>query len=192
VEIPGNEEGPPRCRHRRALSRWFDAGRAGPLLRLYDKLAGFGLSRGTVAALGFMPYLSARTFIWIARSSSAALDRRWSKEAGSVERRRWTRRLTFGLALVQSYGFARFTQTIPGVVAQPGAQYLAETVLVQTVVAMFLMWVGEQVTELVDKDAHTLEPPLLGQQTSATIFTSGRHRREASLDYVRRSTPTPR
>ena len=173
------------------LSRWFHGGQAGPLLRLYDTLAGFGMSRGTVAALGFMPYVSARTFTWLARSLSAALDRRWSHETGRVERTRCTRGLTFALALVQSYGFARFTQTIPGVVLHPGAQYLAETMLVQTAAAMFMMWIGEQVTEPAGKDAPTIDPPLLGQDGDGAIFTSGQRRNRSSPDYIRRSTPAP-
>ena len=133
------------------------------------------MSRGTAAALGFMPYLSSRVFIWIARSVSPTLDSRWSHEAGRAERTRWTRGLTLGLALVQSYGFARFTETIPGAVAQPGAQYIAATMLVQTAVAMFLMWVGEQIMEPTDPEArsHRLDQPaidrgLLGPEASSS------------------------
>ena len=174
----------------RVLRQWFDRGGGGPLLRLYDRLGGFGVSRGTVAALGFMPYISARTFTWLARSLSPALDRRWSQDAGIAERTRWTRGLTLGLALVQSYGFARFTLTIPGVVAQPGAQYVAETMVVQTAVAMFLMWVAEQVTEPTDSEAHTIEPSLLVRDASAAIFVSGQRKSEVAPDYVRHPTPT--
>lgn len=130
----------------KALSEWFAHGEAGTVLRLYDRFAGFGVSRGTVAALGLMPYLSARLLTWVARTVSPMPDRRGSDDEERAERTRWTRELTLGLALVQSYGFARFTQTISGVVAQPGAQYIAETMLVQTAVAMFLMWIAEQVT----------------------------------------------
>ena len=175
----------------RALTRWFDRGEAGALLRLYDRLAGFGISRGTVAALGFMPYLSARTFTWLARSLSPSLDDRWSHDGGRVERTRWTRGLTLGLALAQSYGFARFTQTIPGVVAQPGAPYIAETMLVQTAVAMFLMWIGEQITAPAGDEPRTAEPARLGIDGGSTVFTSGQRTRMSSPDYVRHSTPRP-
>jgi preprotein translocase subunit SecY len=180
-----------------ALSRWFSRNEAGPLLRLYDRLAGFGMSRGTVAALGFMPYLSARVFTWLARAASPTLDDRWSQEAGRGERTRWTRGLTFGLALVQSCGFARFTQTLPGVVGHPGPQYIAETMLVQTAVAMFLMWVGEQVTEPSGADAGSsrADQPaagrdLLGDAAVSSVFTSGELRHGSPADYVRHPTPT--
>jgi preprotein translocase subunit SecY len=180
----------------RALSSWFSRGHAGPLLRLYDRLAGFGMSRGTVAALGLMPYLSAHVFTWLARVVSPTLDDRWSHEAGRGERTRWTRGLAFGIALVQSYGFARFTQTLPGVVAHPGPQYIAETMLVQTAVAMFLMWVAEQVTEPTDPQAASVRADqpeagrgLLGDDAVGSIFTSGQ-RWHGSPDYVRHPTPT--
>ena len=105
-----------------ALSNFFQRGDAGPVLRLYDRLAGDGMSRGTVAALGFMPYVSARMFTWLARSVSPTLDTRWSSQDGRVERKRWTVGLTFTLALIQSYGLARFTQALPGAVGQSGAE----------------------------------------------------------------------
>src|SRR3954468_6528451 len=75
------------------LGKWFDRGDAGLILRLYDRLVGLGVSRGTGAALGFMPYLSARLFTWIARWTFPTLDSRWSHDAGRTERTRWTRGL---------------------------------------------------------------------------------------------------
>src|SRR4051812_15299617 len=182
-----------------ALTRWFGRGDAGLLLRLYDKLGGFALSRGSVAALGLMPYLSACVLTSLARVASPTLDKRWSHDTTRVERTRWTRGLTLGLALVQSYGYAHFTQTIPGVVAQPGTQYIAETMLVQTAVAMFLMWVGEQVTEPTDTDAESdrADQPaagrgLLRDDTTGSVFTSGQRRSMMSPDAVRyRTTPAP-
>jgi preprotein translocase subunit SecY len=181
----------------RALSKWFSRGEAGPLLRFYDRLAGFGMSRGTVAALGFMPYLSARVFTWLARIVSPTLDDRWSDEAGRGERTRWTRGLTFGLALVQSYGFARFTQTVPGVVTHPGPQHIAETMLVQTAVAMFLMWVAEEVTEPTGVKAGSSRTDqaaagraLLDDGAVSSVFMSGQRTHGSSPEYVRHPTPT--
>lgn len=162
-----------------ALSDYFQRGDAGPVLRLYDRLAGYGMSRGTVAALGFMPYLSARVFTWLARSVSPWLDARWSSEDGQVERKWWTRGLTFVLALIQSYGLARFTQAIPGVVAHSGAPFIAETVIVQTAVAMFLMWVGEQVVGPTESDGG-----LVGLDGRVSVLTSGQRRAMLSPSYA--------
>jgi preprotein translocase subunit SecY len=137
------------------MSDYFRRGGAGALLQLYDRLAGGGVSRGTVAALGFMPYLSARIFLRIARAVHPALGETWSEGEGQTKLTRWTRGLTLGLALVQSYGFARFAESIPGAVAQPGVAFIAQTMLVQTAVAMFVMWLGEQVMTPKDLDAPT-------------------------------------
>ena len=151
-----------------ALSDYFQRGDAGPVLRLYDRLAGFGMSRGTVAALGFMPYLSARVFMWLARSLSPTLDARWSSDDGRVEHKWWTGGLTFVLALIQSYGMARFTQTIPGAVVEPAV--FAETVIVQAAVAMFMMWLAEQVV-----DATEASGRFVGPGEEVPVVTSGHH-----------------
>jgi hypothetical protein len=57
-----------------------------------------------------------------------------------------------GLGLVQSYGFARFVQTIPGAVAHPGAGFIAETMLVLTTGAVCAMVLTEQLTRRYDED----------------------------------------
>lgn len=187
-----------------ALRDYFQRGDAGPLLQLYDRLAGYGISRGTVAALGFMPYLSARTFTWLARSVSPTLDARWAGEHGPVERKRWIGSLTFALALIQSYGLARFTQALPGAVAQPGTPFIAETVVVQTAVAMFLMWVGEQITDPsevhaapTDAARRSIDPRSFGWDGNLSVLTSGQrnavlapdHGAPTSIVALKRSMP---
>jgi preprotein translocase subunit SecY len=127
------------------MNDYFRRGQAGGLLRLYDRFAGGGVSTGTVAALGLMPYLSARIFIWIARLLIPAVDRMSWQVEGRIRLTRCTRGLTLVLALVQSCGFALFTESVPGAVAHPGAGYVVETMLIQTAVAMFVMWLSEQV-----------------------------------------------
>ena len=179
-----------------ALSNFFQRGDAGPVLRLYDRLAGDGMSRGTVAALGFMPYVSARMFTWLARSVSPTLDTRWSSQDGRVERKRWTVGLTFTLALIQSYGLARFTQALPGAVGQSGAEFVAETVVVQTAVAIFMMWVGEQVVGPTDaderaSDAHnpSASPGTSSGDESASVLTSGQRERMLSPNLDAHASP---
>ncbi len=115
------------------------------LLRLYDLLVGGALSRGAVLALGVMPYLSALGFMAVARSLSPAVRSMSADEDGQRKLRRWTRRLSVGLALVQSYGYATFVEGIPGAVAHPGAGFLARTVLILTCGTVAAITLGEQI-----------------------------------------------
>src|SRR5439155_15838392 len=89
------------------------------VLTLYDRFGGGGLSRGGVLALGIMPYLSARILMLLAGRASPALEAMAHDQHGRRSLARWTRILTVGLSLVQSYGFARFVQGIPGAVVNP-------------------------------------------------------------------------
>ncbi len=107
------------------------------LLRFYDMLTVGAMSRGSVFALGILPYVSARIYVRLAQ-------RFWNPERRVLTR--VTRGLTVGLALVQSYGYALFTQSVPGVVAQPGAGYLLQTTAVLTAASVFAMWLCENVT----------------------------------------------
>lgn len=119
----------------------------GGLLALYDRVVGGALSRGAVLALGIMPYLSARIFVRIARSLSPALNAKHETDLGRRQLTRATRWLTFGLSLVQSYGFARFALSVPGAVTDPGAAFIAETMLVLTSGALVVMALAEQFGE---------------------------------------------
>jgi preprotein translocase subunit SecY len=128
-----------------ALRIFLQSRAGGFLLRVYDGLVGGALSRGAVLALGIMPYVSARVMMRLAREAIPAVRAAWTADD---HRRltRWTRVLTAGLALVQSYGFARFVQGIPGVVADPGPVFIAQTVLVLTTGAVSIAWLTERFT----------------------------------------------
>jgi hypothetical protein len=115
------------------------------LLRLYDLLVGGALSRGAVLALGVMPYLSALGFMAIARSLSPAIRSMGADESGQRKLRRWTRDLSVGLGLVQSYGYATFIESIPGAVANPGAGFIARTVVILTCGTVVAIALGEQI-----------------------------------------------
>jgi preprotein translocase subunit SecY len=136
----------------RVLGDNFRRSGRGGLLWLYDRLVGGALSRGAVLALGILPYISARIFVRIARAVIPAVGEMWTHDAGRTSLKRWTRALTVGLALVQSYGFARFALSIPGAVANPGAGFVAQTMLVLTGGAIVAMGLGEQITALNDAD----------------------------------------
>ena len=123
------------------------------LLSLYDSLAGGALSRGAVLALGALPYLSAKIFLKLAQVTIPAVRDAAASPSGGAMIRRWTRGLTVGLALVQSYGFARFVLSLPGVVADPGPGFIAETMLLLTTGATLLMLLGERIAAPAAHDA---------------------------------------
>jgi preprotein translocase subunit SecY len=117
------------------------------LLGLYDLFVGGGLSRATVFALGIMPYISASIFIQIAGAVVPSVDKMQKDEDGRKKLTQWTRYLTVGLAIVQAWGFALFTESLQQAVLNPGLGFKMQMVLVLTTGAIFVMWLGEMITE---------------------------------------------
>jgi len=136
-----------------ALRDFLQAGASTWLLRVYDWFVGGALSRGGVLAIGIMPYLSARIMIRLARVVRPQLDSWWQTDSGIAKRTRLTRWFTGGLALVQSFGFAKFVQGIPGVVAHPGVGFLAKTMAVLTAGTIGVMLLSEALVKSRDDDA---------------------------------------
>ncbi|HZF69122.1 MAG TPA: preprotein translocase subunit SecY [Gemmatirosa sp.] len=131
-----------------ALTDYFASQRGGGgILGLYDLFVGGGLSRATVFALGIMPYISASIFAQIAGAVVPTVDKMQKDEEGRKKLTQWTRYGTVALAAVQGYGFALFTQSLPNAVARPGFSFVAAMVLFLVTGAMFVMWLGEQITE---------------------------------------------
>src|SRR6476469_769942 len=131
-----------------ALTDFFkNQGGGGGLLGLYDLFVGGGLSRATVFALGIMPYISASIFTQIAGAVVPTVDKMQKDEEGRKRLNQWTRYITVGLAAVQAYGFALFTQSLPNAVARPGLGFLMQEIVFLTTGALFVMWLGEQITE---------------------------------------------
>src|ERR687884_1061857 len=133
----------------------------GGLLGLYDLFTGGQLSRATVFALGIMPYISASIFQQIAGAVIPTVDKMQKDEEGRKRLTQWTRLLTVALAAVQAYGFALFTESLQGGVAAPGLGFRLQMVLVLTTGAVFVMWLGEQITQR-----------RLGNRASLLIFFS--------------------
>ena len=119
----------------------------GGLLGLYDLFTGGQLSRATVFALGIMPYISSSIFLQIAAAVVPQVDKMQKDEEGRKKINQWTRYGTLLLAAVQGWGFALFTESLSGVVANPGFGFRLETTFFLTTGAMFVMWLGEQITE---------------------------------------------
>jgi preprotein translocase subunit SecY len=130
-----------------ALTSYFENQGQGGLLGLYDLFVGGGLSRATVFALGIMPYISASIFVQIAGAVMPMVDKMQKDEEGRKKLTQWTRYVTVAIAVIQAYGFALFTQQLPGAVADVGFAFTAQMVLVLTTGALFVMWLGEQITE---------------------------------------------
>jgi preprotein translocase subunit SecY len=130
-----------------AMTDFFNNQGKGGLLGLYDLFVGGGLSHATVFALGIMPYISASIFMQIAGVVIPTVEKLQKDEEGRKRVTQWTRYITVVLAMVQGWGFALFTASLEGAVANPGFGFKLQMVLVLVTGAMFVMWLGEQITE---------------------------------------------
>src|SRR5690242_7113924 len=119
----------------------------GGLLGLYDLFTGGQLSRATVFALGIMPYISSSIFVQIAGAVIPQVEKMQKDEEGRKKLNQYTRYGTVALAFVQGWGFAIFTSSIPGVVHEPGYWFNMQMSFFLTAGAVFVMWLGEQITE---------------------------------------------
>ena len=119
----------------------------GGLLGLYDLFTGGQLSRATVFALGIMPYISASIFVQIAGAVVPQVEKMQKDEEGRKRINQWTRYATVVLAAVQAWGFALFTESLEGAIANPGFGFRIQMAFFLTTGALFVMWLGEQITE---------------------------------------------
>ncbi|HUQ48477.1 MAG TPA: preprotein translocase subunit SecY [Gemmatimonadaceae bacterium] len=130
-----------------ALTDFFKNQGSGGILGLYDLFVGGGLSRATVFALGIMPYISASIFMQIAGAVIPSVEKMQKDEEGRKKITQWSRYLTVVLAVVQGWGFALFTSSLQNAVLNPGFGFKLQMVLFLTAGAIFVMWLGEQITE---------------------------------------------
>jgi preprotein translocase subunit SecY len=117
------------------------------LFGVYDMFVGGGFSRATVLALGIMPYISASIMFQLMGAVFPYVEKLQKEEEGRKKITQWTRYMTVGLALGQAYGFSIFTQSLAGAVPSPGWRFVSITMLTLTTGAVFVMWLGEQITE---------------------------------------------
>jgi preprotein translocase subunit SecY len=128
-----------------ALADFIRNSAAAGFFGLYDALGG-GLSRATVFALGIMPYISASIIFQLA-GVAPSIGKMQKDEEGKKKITQWTRYLTVFISLSQAYTFALFTESIPGAVPSPGFGSRLIMVVTLTTGAIFVMWLGEQITE---------------------------------------------
>ncbi len=129
-----------------ALADFIRNSAAAGFFGLYDALGG-GLSRATVFALGIMPYISASIIFQLAGGVAPSIGKMQKDEEGKKKITQWTRYLTVFIALSQAYTFALFTESIPGAVPDAGLWSRLIMVVMLTTGAIFVMWLGEQITE---------------------------------------------
>jgi preprotein translocase subunit SecY len=121
---------------------------SGGILSLFNMFSGGALSRFTVFALGIMPYISASIIMQLMTYVIPSLEAlKKEGEAGRRKITQYTRYGTLGLALFQSLGIALALEGSPGLVLVPGFGFRMTAVVSLTAGTMFLMWLGEQVTE---------------------------------------------
>jgi len=116
------------------------------LFGVYDMFVGGGLSRATVLALGIMPYISASIMFQLGGAVFPLIEKLQKEEEGRKKITQWTRYATVVLSLFQAYGFAIFAEQ-QAAVPSPGWGFRMLTVLTLTTGAVFVMWLGEQITE---------------------------------------------
>ncbi len=123
-------------------------GQQGGILSLFNMFSGGALSRFTVFALGIMPYISASIIMQLMTYVVPTFEQ--LKKEGESGRRKitqFTRYGTLGLALFQSFSIAVALESSAGLVISPGFGFRITAVVSLTAGSMFLMWLGEQITE---------------------------------------------
>jgi preprotein translocase subunit SecY len=129
------------------LKQLFDS-QSGGILGMFNMFSGGALSRFTVFALGIMPYISASIIMQLATVVSPKLEQ--LKKEGEAGRRTITKYTRYGtvlLATFQGLGIAIALEGQAGLVLDPGVAFRLTAVVTLVSGTMFLMWLGEQITE---------------------------------------------
>jgi preprotein translocase subunit SecY len=116
------------------------------LFSMYDALGG-GLSRATIFALGIMPYISASIVFQLGGGVIPSLSKMQKDEEGRNTLTQWTRYLTVAISFSQAYTYTLFVEGVPNAIPYPGFMSRMVMVLTLTIGAIFVMWLGEQITE---------------------------------------------
>ncbi len=139
IPVPGIDPG--------QLKQLFNSQQGG-ILNLFNMFSGGALSRFTVFALGIMPYISASIIMQLLTYVVPTFEQ--MKKEGEAGRRKITQFTRYGtlvLAIFQSLGIAVALEASPGLVIDPGFGFRMTALVSLTAGTMFLMWLGEQITE---------------------------------------------
>ncbi|MBD3336517.1 MAG: preprotein translocase subunit SecY [Candidatus Eisenbacteria bacterium] len=136
-----------------ALSAFFRSQAQGTLLGLYDLFVGGNFSKATIFALGIMPYISASIILQLFGAVIPYFERLQKEgEEGRKKITQYTRYGTVLLAAIQAFGIAVFLEGLNSrsempIVPFPGFGFRLLTMLTMTTGTVFVMWLGEQITE---------------------------------------------
>src|SRR5205809_7521037 len=126
----------------------FIANNRGTLLGFVDLFSGGSIRRMSLFALGIMPYITSSIILQLLTVVYEPLAKLQKEgELGRKKITMWTRYLTLGLSAVQSLGIAYSLQRAGGFVINPGVGFVLMTILTLTTGSVFIMWLGEQITE---------------------------------------------
>ena len=129
------------------LAKLFSSQQGG-ILGMFNMFSGGALQRFTVFALGIMPYISASIIMQLLATVYPPLEAlRKEGESGRRKITQYTRYGTVGLAFVQAIGIAVALEAQPALVLDPGIMFRVTTAVTLVTGTMFLMWLGEQITE---------------------------------------------
>jgi preprotein translocase subunit SecY len=129
------------------LAQLFDS-QSGGILGMFNLFSGGALSRFTVFALGIMPYISASIIMQLLTIVIPTLEAmKKDGQAGQRKITQYTRYATLVLATFQALGIAIALEAQAGLVIDPGFTFRMNTVITLVTGTMFLMWLGEQITE---------------------------------------------
>jgi preprotein translocase subunit SecY len=129
------------------LAKLFQS-QSGGILGMFNMFSGGALSRFTIFALGIMPYISASIIMQLLAIVSPQLEAlKKEGQAGQRKITQYTRVFTVLLATFQAFGIAVALENQPALVIDPGMVFRLTTVVTLVTGTMFLMWLGEQITE---------------------------------------------
>jgi len=120
----------------------------GGILGLFNMFSGGALARFSIFALGIMPYISASIIMQLMTAVVPSLEA--IKKEGEAGRRKITQYTRYGtvlLALIQAIGISVALEAQPGLVIEPGMLFRLTTAVTLVTGTMFVMWLGEQITE---------------------------------------------
>jgi preprotein translocase subunit SecY len=134
-----------------ALASFFQ-GMKGSLFGVFDTFSGGALQRFSVLALGIMPYITSSIIFSLLTVSFPTLGEMQKDSEGHKKIQQWSRYLTVLLCFIQGYGLAVGLENIKSpsnlpIVLEPGMSFRMLTIITLMAGTMFIMWLGEQITE---------------------------------------------
>lgn len=130
------------------LSAAFGSGDGGGLLDLFNTFLGGAFARGSILALGIMPYISASIVVQLLGAVIPSIQKlRTEGESGQKKMNQMTRYLTVAITGGQAAGYVVYLNQSPGAVIDNSFIFWITTVFILTAGTMFLVWLGERITD---------------------------------------------